>query len=176
MTMTLISPAESWHGRPQGYRPKRDRPPAHSGAPRRLCRDNFTRDGATARTVNFYNWSIYIAPGVLDDFTNETGIKVVYDTFDANETLETQLLAGKSGYDVVVPTAYFLQRQIKASMFPEARQGKTAESCQCLAGRGPACPPTIRTTNTPPTTCGARPASAITSRCRDHPRPRRGDR
>jgi putrescine transport system substrate-binding protein len=72
---------------------------------------------AQQRTVNFYNWSNYIAPGVLEDFTRETGIKVVYDTFDANETLETRLLAGKSGYDVVVPTAYFLQRQITANVF-----------------------------------------------------------
>ena len=60
---------------------------------------------AQERAVNFYNWSNYMAPGVLEDFTKETGIKVVYDTFDANETLETRLLAGKSGYDVVVPTA-----------------------------------------------------------------------
>ncbi|WP_291575238.1 polyamine ABC transporter substrate-binding protein [Bradyrhizobium sp.] len=72
---------------------------------------------AEERTVNFYNWSNYVAPGVLEDFTRETGIKVVYDTFDANETLETRLLAGKSGYDVVVPTAYFLQRQITAHIF-----------------------------------------------------------
>jgi putrescine transport system substrate-binding protein len=72
---------------------------------------------AADRTINFYNWSNYIAPGVLEDFTRETGIKVVYDTFDANETLETRLLAGKSGYDVVVPTAYFLQRQITANIF-----------------------------------------------------------
>jgi putrescine transport system substrate-binding protein len=72
---------------------------------------------AQQRTVNFYNWSNYMAPGVLEDFTRETGIKVVYDTFDANETLETRLLAGKSGYDVVVPTAYFLQRQIAANIF-----------------------------------------------------------
>ena len=63
---------------------------------------------AQQRVVNFYNWSNYMAPGVLEDFTKETGIKVVYDTFDANETLETRLLAGKSGYDLVVPTAYFL--------------------------------------------------------------------
>ena len=72
---------------------------------------------AEQRTVNFYNWSNYIAPGVLEDFSRETGIKVVYDTFDANETLETRLLAGKSGYDVVVPTGYFLQRQITAKVF-----------------------------------------------------------
>ena len=72
---------------------------------------------AEQRVVNFYNWSNYMAPDVLEAFTKETGIKVVYDTFDANETLETRLMAGKSGYDVVVPTAYFLQRQIKANIF-----------------------------------------------------------
>jgi putrescine transport system substrate-binding protein len=79
---------------------------------------------AQERTVNFYNWSNYVAPGVLEDFTKETGIKVVYDTFDANETLETRLLAGKSGYDVVVPTAYFLQRQITASVFQKLDKSK----------------------------------------------------
>src|ERR1700736_1449659 len=79
---------------------------------------------AEERTVNFYNWSNYMAPGVLEDFTRETGIKVVYDTFDANETLETRLLAGKSGYDVVVPTAYFLQRQVAASIFQKLDKSK----------------------------------------------------
>ena len=79
---------------------------------------------AQERTVNFYNWSNYMAPGVLEDFTKETGIKVVYDTFDANETLETRLLAGKSGYDVVVPTAYFLQRQITANIFQKLDKSK----------------------------------------------------
>lgn len=72
---------------------------------------------AQERVVNVYNWSDYIDPQVLERFTKETGIKVRYDTFDANETLETKLLAGKSGYDVVVPTAYFLERQIKAGVF-----------------------------------------------------------
>src|SRR5690242_20985709 len=79
---------------------------------------------AEERTVNFYNWSNYMAPGVLEDFTKETGIKVVYDTFDANETLETRLLAGKSGYDVVVPTGYFLQRQITAKVFTKLDKSK----------------------------------------------------
>src|SRR3984893_3966006 len=79
---------------------------------------------AEERTVNFYNWSNYMAPEVLEDFTRETGIKVVYDTFDANETLETRLLAGKSGYDVVVPTAYFLQRQIAANVFQKLDKSK----------------------------------------------------
>jgi putrescine transport system substrate-binding protein len=82
------------------------------------------RAGAQQRTVNFYNWSNYMAPGVLEDFTRETGIKVVYDTFDANETLETRLLAGKSGYDVVVPTGYFLQRQITAHVFQKLDKSK----------------------------------------------------
>ena len=69
------------------------------------------------RILNVYNWSDYIAPTVVEDFTKQIGIKVRYDTFDSNDTLETKLLAGKSGYDVVVPTAYFLERQIKAGVF-----------------------------------------------------------
>lgn len=69
------------------------------------------------RIVNVYNWSDYIAPTVVEGFTKQTGIKVRYDTFDSNDTLETKLLAGKSGYDVVVPTACFLDRQIKAGVF-----------------------------------------------------------
>jgi putrescine transport system substrate-binding protein len=79
---------------------------------------------AEERTINFYNWSNYMAPGVLEDFTRETGIKVVYDTFDANETLETRLLAGRSGYDLVVPTGYFLQRQISAKVFLKLDKSK----------------------------------------------------
>jgi putrescine transport system substrate-binding protein len=76
------------------------------------------------RVVNVYNWSDYIDPTVLADFTKETGIKVQYDTFDANETLETKLLAGRSGYDVVVPTGYFLQRQINAGVFQKLDKSK----------------------------------------------------
>lgn len=79
---------------------------------------------AQQRKVNFYNWSNYVAPGVLEDFTRETGIRVIYDTFDANETLETRLLAGRSGYDLVVPTAYFLERQIKANIFQKLDKSK----------------------------------------------------
>src|SRR5499427_2064425 len=76
------------------------------------------------RVVNVYNWSDYMAPGVVEDFSKETGIKVRYDTFDSNDTLETKLLAGKSGYDVVVPTAYFLERQIKAGVFQKLDKAK----------------------------------------------------
>ena len=82
--------------------------------------------GASAqeRVVNIYNWSDYIDPDVLTRFSKETGIKVQYDTFDANETLETKLLAGKSGYDIVVPSAYFLERQIKAGVFQKLDKSK----------------------------------------------------
>jgi putrescine transport system substrate-binding protein len=81
---------------------------------------------AQERVVNFYNWSDYIEPSVIDAFTRETGIKVRYDTFDSNDTLETKLLAGKSGYDVVVPTGYFLQRQIAAGIFQKLDKSKLA--------------------------------------------------
>jgi putrescine transport system substrate-binding protein len=79
---------------------------------------------AADRVVNFFNWSDYIEPSVLTDFTAQTGIRVQYDTFDSNDILETKLLAGKSGYDVVVPTAYFLQRQIKAGVFQKLDKSK----------------------------------------------------
>lgn len=79
---------------------------------------------AKERSVNFYNWSDYIDPTVLEDFTKETGIKVKYDTFDSNDMLETKLLAGRTGYDLVVPTAYFLERQIKAGVFQKLDKAK----------------------------------------------------
>jgi len=69
------------------------------------------------KVVNIYNWSDYIDPGVLKDFETQTGIKVNYDVFDSNEVLETKLLAGNTGYDLVVPTANFLERQVKAGVF-----------------------------------------------------------
>jgi putrescine transport system substrate-binding protein len=79
---------------------------------------------APERIVNVYNWSDYIAPKIIEDFTKETGIKVRYDTFDSNDTLEAKLLAGRSGYDVVVPTGYFLERQIKAGVFQKLDKRK----------------------------------------------------
>ena len=79
---------------------------------------------AQTRRVNVYNWTDYIAPDVLKEFTRDTGIEVTYDTFDSNDTLETKLLAGKSGYDVVVPSANFLQAQIKAGVFQKLDKSK----------------------------------------------------
>lgn len=79
---------------------------------------------AADRVVHVYNWSDYIDESVLEEFTKETGIKVVYDVFDSNELLETKLLAGGSGYDVVVPTGPFLARQIKAGVFQKLDKSK----------------------------------------------------
>jgi putrescine transport system substrate-binding protein len=67
--------------------------------------------------LNVYNWSDYIAEDTIAKFEAETGIKVNYDTFDSNELVEAKLLAGSSGYDVVVPSGFFLERQIAAGIF-----------------------------------------------------------
>ena len=68
------------------------------------------------KILNVYNWSDYIEASVIEDFTKETGIKVQYDVFDSNEMLETKLLAGNTGYDIVVPSASFLYRQLQAGV------------------------------------------------------------
>ncbi|HLK71132.1 MAG TPA: polyamine ABC transporter substrate-binding protein [Steroidobacteraceae bacterium] len=76
--------------------------------------------GATTdseKVLNVYNWSDYIDPSVVPAFERQYGIKVNYDVFDSNEVLETKLLAGSTGYDIVVPSASFLQRQIQAGVF-----------------------------------------------------------
>ncbi|PJI93150.1 putrescine transport system substrate-binding protein [Yoonia maricola] len=72
-----------------------------------------------AEEVRVYNWSDYIDEELLTKFEEETGYELIYDVFDSNEVLETKLLAGGSGYDVVVPSASFLQRQIAAGAFQE---------------------------------------------------------
>src|SRR5436305_2194866 len=68
--------------------------------------------------LHVYNWSDYIAPDTIANFEKETGIAVTYDVYDGNEVLEAKLLAGHSGYDVVVPSASpFMARQIKAGAY-----------------------------------------------------------
>ena len=67
--------------------------------------------------LNVYNWSDYIAEDTIANFEERTGITVNYDVFDSNEVVEAKLLAGNTGYDIVVPTASFLERQIKAGVF-----------------------------------------------------------
>ena len=76
--------------------------------------------GATAgeeKVLNIYNWSDYIAEDTIANFEKETGIKVNYDVFDSNEVLEAKLLAGNTGFDLVVPSLSFLSRQIQAGVF-----------------------------------------------------------
>ncbi|PZO07549.1 MAG: spermidine/putrescine ABC transporter substrate-binding protein PotF [Lysobacteraceae bacterium] len=72
---------------------------------------------APSKVLNIYNWSDYIAEDTIANFEKETGIKVTYDVFDSNEVLEAKLLAGNTGYDIVVPSLTFLSRQIQAGVF-----------------------------------------------------------
>jgi len=71
----------------------------------------------SGKVLNLYIWSDYLAADTLSNFEKQTGIKVHAAYFDTNETLETKLLAGSSGYDVVVPTASYFERQIKAGVY-----------------------------------------------------------
>ena len=79
---------------------------------------------AQDRVVNVYNWSDYIDEEILTEFTAETGIKVVYDVFDSNDILETKLLAGSTGYDIVVPSGTFMARQLQAGVFQPLDKSK----------------------------------------------------
>lgn len=72
-----------------------------------------------AETLNIYNWSDYIAEDTIALFEAQTGIDVNYDVYDSNEVLEAKMLAGSSGYDLVVPTSDFLQRQVGAGAYQE---------------------------------------------------------
>ncbi len=83
---------------------------------------------ALAEDVRVYNWSDYIDEALLKQFEDETGINLIYDVFDSNEVLETKLLAGSSGYDVVVPTGSFLERQIQAGVFRKLDYDKMPNS------------------------------------------------
>ncbi|WP_137702800.1 polyamine ABC transporter substrate-binding protein [Marimonas lutisalis] len=79
---------------------------------------------AYAEEVRVYNWSDYIDEELLTKFEEETGLDLIYDVFDSNEVLETKMLAGGSGYDVVVPSGTFLQRQITAGAFQKLDKSK----------------------------------------------------
>ncbi len=94
-----------------GNKPPPDAAPAAADAAKPVL------DTDAEKVLNVYNWSDYVDPTVIPDFEKETGIKVNYDVFDSNEVLETKLLSGNTGYDVVVPSASFLSRQIKAGVF-----------------------------------------------------------
>ncbi|HXA35734.1 MAG TPA: polyamine ABC transporter substrate-binding protein [Steroidobacteraceae bacterium] len=79
--------------------------------------DSKSAAASDGKVLNLYIWSDYLEPNTLPDFEKQTGIKVNVAYFDTNQTLETKLLAGHSGYDLVVPTAVFFERQIKAGVY-----------------------------------------------------------
>ena len=72
---------------------------------------------AEPKVLNIYNWSDYIAEDTIKNFEKATGIKVRYDNYDNNEILQAKLVAGKSGYDIVVPSAHFAKTQIQGGLF-----------------------------------------------------------
>lgn len=82
------------------------------------------KPAAESQTLHVYNWSDYIDPAIIEDFTKETGIKVVYDTYDNNEIVETRLLAGGSGYDLAVPSNQYVERLAKAGALATFDQTK----------------------------------------------------
>jgi putrescine transport system substrate-binding protein len=80
--------------------------------------------GNTEKVVNLYNWGDYMDPSVIPAFEKEYGIRVTYDVYDSDEILETKLLAGHSTYDIVVPSAYFLEHEIKAGVYQKLDKSK----------------------------------------------------
>ena len=86
--------------------------------------DNGSAAADSGKVLNLYIWSDYLAANTLSDFEKQTGIKVHVAYFDTNETLETKLLAGSSGYDIVVPTASYFERQIKAGVYQALDKSK----------------------------------------------------
>jgi putrescine transport system substrate-binding protein len=80
--------------------------------------------GPEPKVLNIYNWSDYIGDDTLKNFEKETGIKVNYDTYDSNEILHSKLIAGKTGYDIVVPSAHFAKMQLEAGLFQKLDRSK----------------------------------------------------
>src|ERR1700743_966366 len=76
------------------------------------------------KVLNVYNWSDYIADDTIKNFEKETGIKVTYDNYDANEILHAKLVAGKTGYDIVVPGSHFAKTQIAGGLLQKLDRSK----------------------------------------------------
>lgn len=76
------------------------------------------------KILNVYNWADYIAPDTIANFEKETGIKVRYDNFDSNEALHAKLVAGRTGYDVVVPGSHFAKQQIEGGLLLKLDKSK----------------------------------------------------
>jgi putrescine transport system substrate-binding protein len=102
-----------------GGKPADEAKPADTAAPAKPVYDTDEE-----KVVNVFNWSDYIDEAVLDEFTTETGITVNYEVMDSNALLETKLRAGKSGYDIVVPSASYLARQITSGLYQKLDKSK----------------------------------------------------
>src|SRR6478735_383211 len=79
---------------------------------------------ADPKVLNVYNWSDYIADDTIKNFEKETGIKVNYDNYDSNEVLLAKLVAGNTGYDIVVPGAHFAKTQIEGGLLQKLDRSK----------------------------------------------------
>ena len=79
---------------------------------------------ADPKVLNIYNWSDYIADDTIKNFEKETGIKVNYDNYDSNEVLLAKLIAGNTGYDIVVPGAHFAKTQIEGGLLQKLDRSK----------------------------------------------------
>ncbi|HEY3635821.1 MAG TPA: extracellular solute-binding protein, partial [Caldimonas sp.] len=79
---------------------------------------------ADPKVLNVYNWSDYIAEDTLNNFEKETGIKVNYDNYDSNEVLMAKLVAGNTGYDIVVPSSHFAKGYIDGGLLQKLDKAK----------------------------------------------------
>jgi putrescine transport system substrate-binding protein len=79
---------------------------------------------AEEKILNIYNWSDYIGDDTVANFEKETGIKVHYDTFDSNEALHAKLVAGRTGYDIVVPSANWAKLQAEGGLLMKLDKSK----------------------------------------------------
>ena len=101
---------------------KKEEPPAAAPAPAPVASAPAPAPApAEEKVLNIYNWPDYIPEGMIAAFEKETGIKVNYDTFETNEALHAKLVAGSTGYDIVVPGSVFAKPQIEGGLFHDPR-------------------------------------------------------
>jgi len=103
---------------------KKEEPPAPVAAPAPVVSAPAVAVNTEEKVLNIYNWPDYVPEGMLAAFEKETGIKVNYDTFETNEALHAKLVAGNTGYDIVVPGSVFAKPQIEGGMFQPLDKAK----------------------------------------------------
>src|SRR6266849_8153043 len=83
-----------------------------------------TADAAEEKRLFIYNWTDFIGQNTIAEFAKRTGIKVTYDVYDSEETMDARLLAGSSGYDVVIASTEYFGREIKAGVYNPLNRSK----------------------------------------------------